>query len=141
MWTKLERQPKYAEMVKPLSIYCAGTYERRFGTWRKALETFVEYVNSENAEYELPNNKSLQKKKEQRTSRGVNLRLRFMVFRRDNFKCTICGKSPANDSAVILHVDHIHPWVKGGQTVIDNLQTLCSGCNVGKSDLNMIETK
>jgi len=34
-------------MQKPLSKYSAGAYEYRFGTWRKALEGFIEYVNKE----------------------------------------------------------------------------------------------
>lgn len=67
-------------------------------------------------------------------SRNVNLRLRFRVMQRDNFKCCICGASPAKDPSVVLHVDHIIPWSKGGKTELDNLQTLCSNCNYGKSD-------
>lgn len=75
----------------------------------------------------------------QKTPRGINIRLRFLVLRRDNFKCKICGKSPAIDPSISLEVDHIHPWVKGGETILENLQSLCSVCNRGKSDLNMIE--
>jgi len=44
------------------------------------------------------------------------------------------GKTMEN-SSVTLHADHIKPWSKGGETVIENLQTLCSKCNIGKSDL------
>jgi len=138
VWTKLKRQPKYDEMFKPLSKFSSGTYERRFGTWRKALEIFVQYMNEENVEYEPSVNKA-KKINGQRTSRNINIRLRFMVLRRDNFKCRICGKSPATDSAITLHVDHIHSWAKGGETVMENLQSLCSVCNVGKSDLSMTE--
>ena len=65
----------------------------------------------------------------------MNLRTRFIVMQRDKFKCCVCGASPAKDSSVELQVDHIIPWAKGGETVIDNLQTLCSKCNLGKSDL------
>ena len=54
---------------------------------------------------------------------------------RDNFKCRICGKSPATDPKITLHIDHIIPWSKGGETIFENLQTLCSECNLGKSDL------
>lgn len=36
---------------------------------------------------------------------------------------------------VELHVDHIMPWAKGGEIVLENLQTLCSKCNLGKSDM------
>ena len=69
------------------------------------------------------------------TSRNINARLRFKVLSRDNFKCCACGASPAKDPSVELHVDHIIPWSKGGETELENLQTLCSKCNLGKSDL------
>lgn len=61
--------------------------------------------------------------------------MRYKVLERDNFKCCACGASPAKDSSIELHVDHIVPWSKGGETVINNLQTLCSTCNYGKSDM------
>ena len=41
VWISLGRQPKYLELKKPLSIYSAGTYEKRFGSFHKALEEFV----------------------------------------------------------------------------------------------------
>lgn len=56
-------------------------------------------------------------------------------MKRDNFKCGICGAVPAINSDIELQVDHIIPWSKGGETTFDNLQTLCSRCNLGKSDL------
>ena len=69
-----------------------------------------------------------------RTKREAGLSLRYAVLKRDHFKCCACGASPAKDPSVELHVDHIIPWSKGGETTIDNLQTLCSKCNLGKSD-------
>lgn len=69
------------------------------------------------------------------TTRSISQRIRYKVLSRDNFKCCACGASPAKDPSVELHVDHIIPWSKGGETTIDNLQTLCSKCNLGKSDL------
>ena len=72
-----------------------------------------------------------------KTKRDINLRLRFLVMKRDDFKCCMCGRSPATTPGLELHIDHIVPWSKGGETVIGNLQTLCSDCNLGKSDLNM----
>ena len=74
-------------------------------------------------------------KKAHRTPRNINARLRFKIMKRDNFKCCACGASPAKDSSVELHVDHVIPWSKGGETVEENLQTLCSKCNLGKSDI------
>ncbi len=73
--------------------------------------------------------------KRKQTSRDPSLRLRFQVLKRDNFTCCQCGASPAKDSSVKLHVDHIKPWSKGGETVRENLKTLCLKCNLGKSNL------
>ena len=47
VWRTLGRQPVGPDMRKPLSKYSVDAYADRFGTWRKALEAFVEYVNSE----------------------------------------------------------------------------------------------
>ena len=69
-------------------------------------------------------------------TRAISSKLRYQVLKRDHFKCCICGASPAKNAGVELHIDHIIPWSKGGETVIENLQTLCSRCNIGKSDSN-----
>lgn len=79
-----------------------------------------------------PEKKSTSKNRS--VSRKISDKLRYQVLKRDNFRCCACGASPAKDSSVELHIDHIVPWSKGGETVIDNLQTLCSKCNLGKSD-------
>ena len=71
-----------------------------------------------------------------RSSRRISDKLRYQVLKRDNFKCKLCGASPAKDPSIELHIDHIVPWSKGGETTIDNLQTLCSRCNLGKSNSN-----
>jgi len=62
----------------------------------------------------------------------VRVGLRWQVFERDDFRCVACG-SLANANT-ILHVDHILPRSKGGSDDIDNLQTLCHRCNLGKSN-------
>ena len=152
IWVHLGRQPRYNEIRKPFSRYSAGAYENRFGSWRKALEAFVAFVNQE------PNNKAkpaaeptlaLQKEDREKLdigatmhperSRSISWRLRFLVMRRDNFKCQCCGNSPALLPGLVLHVDHVYPRSKGGPTKMDNLQTLCERCNIGKSDLPMTE--
>lgn len=131
LWRCFGRQPKYHEVVKPLSKYSVGTYEKRFGTYYNALKSFIEYVNGEISEHPNKNRNITE------NPRKINYRLRFKVMQRDGFKCRICGRSPASDPSVILHIDHIIPCAKGGKATIDNLQTLCSVCNLGKSDLDM----
>ena len=150
LWTHFGRQPKYGEVISPLSKFNGSTYARRFGSWQKSLEAFVDYINnieddSEEIETEEPQlipinhskkedstNKNIKVK---RTSRNINLRLRFMILQRDNFTCKKCGQSPAKNQNVILHIDHIVPWSKDGETVIENLETLCKECNLGKSNI------
>lgn len=137
IWIKLGRQPRYAEVQKPLSKYHVGTYENRYGTWRNALEKFVAYINNEEnlSSEEAIKNIEAEPISRHKTSRTINWRLRFIVMRRDNFKCKSCGRSPATDPSIILHVDHVKAWANGGETILENLQTLCSKCNIGKSDL------
>lgn len=150
LWTHYGRQPKYAEVVKPLSKFNISSYENKFGTWRKALEAFVSYINEEQVDsnkeredallVELHNEQRFapQTKKvvnTKRTQRTINLRIRWKIMKRDNFSCVKCGKSPAKEPNVELHVDHIIPWSKGGETVYENLETLCSDCNLGKSNI------
>lgn len=149
MWRLLGRQPTSTDITKAgICNYSIDTFKRRFGGWRKALEAFVAYINAEDTDYGpavsevADSNKYQCTKKVQidvlpkhRTPRNINMRLRFKVLARDNFKCCACGASPAKDPSVELHVDHIIPWSKGGETELENLQTLCSRCNLGKSDL------
>lgn len=72
------------------------------------------------------------KKEREMERRLLSSSLRYDILKRDDFKCTICGRS-AKDG-IQLHVDHIIPVAKGGKTVPENLRTLCSDCNLGKSD-------
>ena len=125
LWILLGRQPATTDIKNGNSKYSLNSYTRRFGGWRNALNEFVKYINSEEQieeekekninETEVKENK--EKIKIRRTPRDINARLRFKVLKRDNFKCVYCGKSPANNSNVELHVDHIVPWSKGGETV------------------------
>jgi len=136
-WTELGRQPRYQELQKPLSKYSAGTYENRFGSWTNALEKFVVYINNEK---KYSSEKAIEKLNTEpltrhKTKRSINWRLRFLVMKWDNFKCKKCGRSPATDPKIILHVDHKIAWANGGETVLENLETLCSKCNIGKSNL------
>lgn len=132
VWIKLGKQPSVSDLQKNISKYSIRPYLRRFGTWMNSLRYFIEYINNYNEEFDFSTNNV---EKSHTTNRNINLRLRFLVMKRDNFKCSICGRSPANTPNLELHIDHIKPWSKGGETIIDNLQTLCSDCNLGKSDL------
>lgn len=133
LWVSLGRQPSYSEVQSPACPFHVTTYERRFGSWRQALEAFVSYANSEDMT-PLPVTAELTDAAPRRTSRSPDLRLRFKVLQRDRFRCCACGASPSVTPGVLLEVDHITPWSKGGKTVIENLQTLCFACNQGKTN-------
>ncbi len=146
VWRSLGRQPKRDNMRPPLSEFGPGSYVRRFGSWRKALESFVEFVNSATVDVPAPATDTPNSANEQpadataehlRTPRSVSWRLRFLVMRRDRFKCCFCGVSPATTPGASLVIDHVLAWSKGGETLFNNLQTLCEKCNGGKSDLMM----
>ncbi len=136
VWLTLGKQPGRRDMIPPISKYSEVPYKTRFGTWSKALEQFVEYINSEDIETEATIISKSEISPRHKTKRDINWRLRFLVMRRDNFKCNACGKSPTNNPGTELHIDHIIAWDKGGETVFENLQTLCSVCNIGKSNLD-----
>jgi len=142
VWIALGRQPRYAEILKPLSRYSIGTYENRFGGWRNALHAFVTYINQTDTSSLEEQAQEPQPEPElsHRGSRSINWRLRFIVMRRDNFKCKACGRAPATDPSVTLDVDHVRAYSKGGQTILENLQTLCTKCNIGKSDLEFLNS-
>lgn len=138
-------QPTREDMQNAPSVISAHTYRRRFGSWRKALEAFVEFVNSASPENyhnsdggrtdSISSVGTVTERCDPKSPRSVSWRLRFLVMRRDAFKCRCCGASPAAIPGVHLEVDHIIPWSKGGETIYENLQTLCQTCNGGKSDL------
>jgi hypothetical protein len=56
---------------------------------------------------------------------------RMRVLKRDNFRCRICGESPADNSHIVLHVHHVRMWSRGGLTEDCNLITICHTCHGG----------
>ena len=138
IWIRLGRQPSYGEVKKPSSKFSAGTYEKRFGTWTKALENFVIFSNTDDTENdqtdEINPQDDRQKPTKKRTKREISGRLRFKILMRAGFSCMACGASPLKNPGVDLHVDHIVPWSEGGETVEDNLQAKCAKCNLGKGN-------
>lgn len=132
LWQHFGRQPRRAELAFAPSEISQSPYKRRFRTWTGALEAFVEWANAAEAPIAL---QATTEDRKRRTSRDPSMRLRFKVLLRDRFTCCGCGKSPAIVPSTVLHIDHIVAWSKGGETVLENLRTLCSDCNIGKSNV------
>ena len=131
LWEHSGRQPRRSQLSEPPSTISQGPYNRRFGSWLRALEAFVEFAN----EKQLLQNNSYKFDNKHKLGRDINWRLRAKILIRDNCICKMCGTSPAKNADVVLHVDHIIPYSKGGETVEENLQTLCMTCNIGKSNV------
>lgn len=55
--------------------------------------------------------------------------LRYRLLSEAKGRCALCG---ATKDERVLDIDHIIPRSKGGKTVYDNLQVLCSKCNRSK---------
>lgn len=133
LWRHYGRQPRRSELSSPPSTISQSPYNRRFGSWIAALEAFVEYANfTEVDSLEISASRTLELSR--KAGRDPSLRLRWQVLQRDRFTCCGCGASPALAFGVELQIDHKIAWSKGGKTVIENLQTLCSLCNLGKSN-------
>ncbi len=144
VWEHLGRQPSYGDMSRPPSRYSPNGYAAHFGGWRRALDAFVTYMESEHPDEDVDVEATVQESvpgaahltdAQRPTSvsgpRNPNYRLRYLVLRRDGYTCRACGKSAPG---VVLEVDHIVPWPHG-KTVLENLQALCQKCNSGKSNL------
>lgn len=137
VWISLGRQPYGREMGKGFGVskISLGTYEKRFGSWNQSLLAFESFIEL-GKNHEIPVlNSSPHIVRTKKTGKKINWRLRALVLIRDNCICQMCGASPSKDSNTLLHVDHIKPFSKGGETLIENLRTLCMQCNIGKSDV------
>ena len=147
VWTHYGRVPQYLEMKQAPSVVGPKAYVVRWGTWRKSLKTFVEWANAEGEisegatssgdETSVEPKPSVPLVRKEEDCREVRPGLRFKVFMRDRFRCLACGRSPATHLHIELHADHIVSVHDKGKTAIENLQTLCQDCNLGKGKTSM----
>lgn len=141
VWINLGKQPVFRDMKPPYSKYSTHQYITKFGTWRAALEAFVEFINYEKEEEQIISIVEPVVKVEivfkHKTKRFPSERLKVQVLMRDGNKCRLCGVTITGDN---IHFDHIYPWSKGGETVLENLQVLCETHNIAKGDLEYPDT-
>lgn len=121
------RRPQRRDLRRYNIPFSGDTYQRRFGSWKKALIAAYNSVGREETITNIQKDLAPQVTTPQRSD--ISIRKRFLVFKRDEFTCVMCGRS---GRGVKLEVDHIIPVSKDGTDDIDNLQTLCFECNRGK---------
>jgi 5-methylcytosine-specific restriction endonuclease McrA len=74
-------------------------------------------------------------------TKGISPKQRNRILERDGYTCQLCGATASDPSTynpnrkVRLHVDHIKPDSQDGATEDENLRTLCSDCNQGRSNI------
>ena len=99
-----------------------GYYAANFAAFRLLYEIHINFVSLK---------VSMAKRK------GLSIKIRFEVFKRDSFTCQYCGQKAPD---VLLELDHIDPVSKGGANDILNLITSCKGCNRGKSNRTLADS-
>lgn len=141
IWRLFGHRPSKGEWDSVETKYSYTTYRQRFGGWVNACVAFLEGAtgNTTSGESEnAPANQASVEPNDRPVSqaslnpRYVPLKVRLQVMKRDRFCCVMCGRSPAVEAGVQLQIDHVIPFSRGGTSTIDNLQTLCQDCNLGK---------
>lgn len=152
IWRKYGHRPSAREWDASDAKISSTTFKERFNGWSAACLKFIEFkmgkpilVNDEMPK-PIPVTKSkllntIVRPDEEKDSRIIPMGVRLKVLDRDSFRCVFCGRSPATEVGVQLHMDHIIPYSKCGKSTVDNLQTLCLECNLGKGNKENIGLK
>ena len=91
-------------------------------------------IKSKDQEHgEVRRNETIPQLPELDSYKFVRAGLWYQVLMKDNWTCCSCKRS-AKEHGIVLHVDHKLPRSRGGKDEIENLQTLCLKCNIGKSN-------
>lgn len=138
VWLKIGKQPALRDITNPISKYSRHQYIAKFATWQNALESFIDYSQQKGRTGQI--NKTTSKAIataepmfKHKTKRFPSERLKVQVLMRDGNKCRLCGITLTGDN---IHFDHIKPWSKGGETVLENIQVLCDVHNLAKGNLD-----
>lgn len=129
IWKRLGYPPGKRQIGKLGLKISEHPYKTIWGSVRQACECLAAFH-----EGRLSKEKLLKGSISACVRRTIPLNIRWIVLKRDKYKCVKCGRSPSVNHKVELEIDHIKPVARGGTSDIDNLQTLCKDCNQGKKD-------
>lgn len=138
VWHSIGHRPSKLEWEDARAAYSYTTYKQRFGGWVNACAALVggNVGNASENAVEMTANTERRPGRIARVPpervRTIPLKLRLRVLTRDQFRCVLCGRTPALNPGAVLHIDHIVPFSGGGLTSEANLRTLCERCNWGK---------
>ena len=135
VWDEVQRQPKTSDFHSGKFRFSLNTYTRRFGSWQKSLESFEKWVDNDASAEDVLSQCEIRKVPYlDRGSRNIPLGLRLKVMDRDGYMCVKCHATRQTNPTLVFHIDHIIPWSLGGKTELNNLQLLCSTCNLKKNN-------
>lgn len=122
-WKTAENYHKFSRMPDGLEIYCKACRKIMLSAYFKTEK------GKENA-YRFTS-------KRRSRLKGVKFTAHFKkeVFKRDKYICQHCGIKVHNERRNTpdkAHADHKISLFDGGDTVLDNMQTLCRTCNLSK---------
>lgn len=127
---------KTLKPIIAMSVNCKAIYTSPKGrnTWTKSHNYDLTQIAAiwTDLQRRIAYSGTEQARREQERAK-MSARLRYLILKRDGYKCQICGRT--QEDGVKLHVDHIIPVSKGGETKMENLRTLCEDCNLGKGDM------
>lgn len=128
VWRELGRAPGETELPRR-GKFSMNAYKRRWGSLRAVCELLARHHAGELTRAEV-----LAGGAEGRARKTIPMQTRWAVLKRDRYRCTACGVTPALRADVELNLDHIVPVSRGGGNEVENLRTLCRECNVGRGD-------
>jgi superfamily II DNA or RNA helicase len=129
------------------NAYLENEFNKPGNLWRVFYRSFERFSTAFNgaaqrAMFELSNNSQVPAlpAPRERRKRELTESEKEQVKIKDGRKCLCCGKTGKGSR---LQVDHVVPYNLGGETSIENSQTLCSVCNRQKNlnDMNFIQTE
>jgi len=129
IWKKLGYPPGKRQIANHGEKISERPYDNHWGSVRAACEALAAFHGGK-----ITKERLLTGNAEKPTRKTIPLKDRWAVLKRDNYRCTKCGRSPSSDHNVELEVDHDTPVARHGGNDIDNLRTLCWECNQGKKD-------
>lgn len=128
---RIKQYMQYFTFSSDGDLYVRTDFRERLGELKGSDLTALLLImfgddNKELLMQSFENGKSIFNKRISLKKEKIPSEVRWSVWERDNFTCKHCGTRRN------LSIDHIIPESKGGQTTIENCQTLCKTCNSKK---------
>lgn|GEM_PF-940187 len=129
-WEALGAEPSAKQFERHLDViksrYRWSSYKSHFGSLGKLTQRIVDHQKGKISDFQLYAKHERIYKKER-----IPPKLRHQVLERDGGKCVKCGRSPKTHPGVALNAHHKNWEVRGGPTILENLETLCDDCHEG----------